>query len=111
MTRPAGLRRLATAAELCLDRERLALQRIDEASAALRAAADELRRAGPDGSGLLAFRGEAAGQIASWETLRDGRLIEIGHQLAALAAEREDARWRVARACGRVIAIRRLGGG
>jgi hypothetical protein len=108
VTSPGSLRRLATAADLHLDRERLVLKQIDEARAELRAEADGLRKGVAEGQDLLAMRGEAARLLVSWDALRERRLREISFQLAELAARRAEARGQVARACGRVIAIRKL---
>jgi hypothetical protein len=107
---PDGLRRLATAAELCRERDQLALRQIDAAIAALRAEAAALRAATATSGDLIALRGEAARAAGGWETLRERRLVEIGERLADLAARREEARLALARACGRVGAVRRLSG-
>jgi hypothetical protein len=104
----AGLRRLETAAERGLDRERRALARLDEAMRALRDEGAVLRRMRPDDATQLAMRGEAATLVRSWEALRERRLVVLAQRIAERAAERDEARSRVARACGRMIAIRKL---
>jgi hypothetical protein len=107
---PPGLRRLAAAAELCLERDQLALRRIDDAAAVLRAEAAALRQVEASPGELIGMRGELARFGVAWETLRDRRLVEIGERLAELAAQREEARVDLARACGRMSAIRKLTG-
>jgi hypothetical protein len=108
VTPSGGLRRLATAADLWLDRERLSLKRADEAIRALRAEAEALRHLRADGGARLALRGPAAPLAQSWDAARERRLLALGEQIAELAAQRNEAQARVARACGRVIAIRKL---
>jgi hypothetical protein len=97
------------AAELCRERDLAVLKGIDAEAAALRAEAEALRGVAPDGAERMAMRGEAARLAASWEELRDRRLAALGLRLARLAALREAARADVARAAGRVAAVRKLG--
>jgi hypothetical protein len=108
MTTPDNLRRLETAARLCLERELTGLKRIDAAAARLRAEGAALIDARAEDEDLLAMRGAAAHLSRSWEMLRERRLLEIRSALAELAAQREDARRQVAWACGRVSAIGKL---
>jgi hypothetical protein len=103
-----GLSRLSRAAELCLDRERIALSRIDHALMALCEEAELLQRDTAGSEDLLALRGEAASSQRLWEAWRERRLRELGLQVAELAADREEGRLKVARAYGRVIAVRKL---
>jgi hypothetical protein len=108
MTTPDSLRRLEIAARLHFERELSGVRRIDDATIRLRSEAAALMDAQADGNDLLAMRGIVAGLSRSWEMLRERRLLEIRDELAELAAQREDARRRVAWACGRVEAIGRL---
>jgi hypothetical protein len=103
-----GLGRLAIAADLLLERERLGLARLDAAATDLRREAADLQASRGDPGDLLAMRGEAAGLSHAWETLRERRLLEIAARQAELAAERAEARRKVALACGRVNAIGKL---
>ncbi len=111
MRSPAGLRRLSAAAQLCLDRELHALRRIEDAAAALRGEAAGLQGGTMTAADRIGMRGEAARVASAWDILRERRLEDIARRLAELAADREDARARIARACGRVSAIRKLGEG
>lgn len=108
MRRFSGLLRLATAAELCLERRLVALRKINDAEAAIRRDAKALRETRIDGQQRLAMRGDSAHVIEAWEALRDKQLSELGRRSAELAALREDARADVARANGRLAAISRL---
>jgi hypothetical protein len=108
MTRLPGLRRLLTAAELALERRIGALRQLDEAADTIRDEAEALRLSRSGGPERLDMRGEAATIVMRWDALCDRRRDDLGSRLAELAAQREAARVEVARALGRLTAIRRL---
>lgn len=108
MTSVQGLRRLRSAAELDRERRSQALRRIDDEARVLRVEAEALRRGALPGPGRLEVRGEAAGIAIRWDALRERRLAALGQRIARLEAQRAIARFDLARACGRLMAIRRL---
>jgi hypothetical protein len=108
MTRLPGLRRLVTAAELALEHRIGALRQLDDTADAIRDEAEALQPSRSGGSERLDMRGEAATIVMRWDALCDRRRADLGVRLAELAAQREAARVEVARACGRLAAIRRL---